>query len=319
MTHINIRTTFLLSLAAAGLIVMPTSAQRPNPPPTLTARIDAILARPEFKHTVFGIEFYSLDTNAPVYTLNADKLFVPGSTTKLVTMGSAMQLLGADYRFHSRVYRTGGIDAQGTLNGDLVLVASGDTNLSGRIRPADTLAFENVDHSYGGPDSRGLEGDPLRVIRELAAAVAGRGVKRVDGSVVVDASLFPEGERDGGTGFVISPIVVNDNAIDILVSPGKAGEPAVLQIAPRTAYANFVNRTMTGKAGSRYSIHVETDTAHGDGTRVVTIGGFDPHRRQVRDVRVPRATAEPLRRGRVRRSPARTRHRRERTRGGDER
>ncbi len=39
-----------------------------------------------------------------------------------------------------------------TLGGDLVLVASGDTNLSGRIRVGDTLAFENVDHTYGGPD-----------------------------------------------------------------------------------------------------------------------------------------------------------------------
>ena len=54
-------------------------AQSPAAPTTLPARIDAILARPEFKHALFGIEFYSLDTNKPIYTLNADKLFVPGS------------------------------------------------------------------------------------------------------------------------------------------------------------------------------------------------------------------------------------------------
>jgi PBP4 family serine-type D-alanyl-D-alanine carboxypeptidase len=276
MRHINIRSTLSLSLVAAVLLGIPAAAQRANPPKTLSARIDAILARPEFKHATFGIEFFSLDTNTPVYTLNADKLFVPGSTTKLVTMGSAMQLIGADYRFHTRVYRTGDVDAQGTLHGDLVLVASGDTNLSGRIRPGDALAFENVDHSYGGPDSRGLEGDPLRVIRELAAGVAARGVKRVDGSVIVDANLFPEGERDGGTGFVISPIVVNDNAIDALVNSGKEGESPALQIAPVTAYARIVNRATTGKAGSRYSIHVESDVARPDGTRAVTIGGSIP-------------------------------------------
>src|SRR5215831_329432 len=186
-----------LAIALGGGI----TAQTP-PPATLSGRIDAILARPEFKHAMFGIEFYSLDTGRPVYRLNADKLFVPGSTTKLVTMGSALQLLGADYRFHTRIYRTGEVSADGTLRGDLVLVASGDPNLSGRIRDGDKLAFENVDHSYGGPDSHGLEGDPLAVVRKLAAAVGARGIKRIDGRVVVDASLYEEGDRDGGTRFV---------------------------------------------------------------------------------------------------------------------
>ena len=243
---------------------------------SLSARIETILARPEFRHATFGIEFYSLDTNTPLYTLNADKLFVPGSTTKLVTMGSALQILGADHRFHTRVYRTGMIDSGGTLHGDLVLVASGDPNLSGRIQQGDTLAFENMDHSYGGPDSHGLNVDPLAVIRKLGADVAARGVKRLEGRVIVDASLFPEGERDGGTGFVISPIIVNDNAVDILVTPGRQGDPAALHITPSTTYATFVNQTTTGKAGSVYSIHVEADSGHGDGTRTVTIAGSIP-------------------------------------------
>src|SRR5256885_2210586 len=175
---------------------------------TLSDRIAAIMARPEFKHALFGIEFYSLDTNTVVYEHNSDRFFVPGSTTKLVTMGSALQLLGADYRFHTRVYKTGVLAADGTLRGDVVLVASGDPNLSGRIRPGDTLAFENVDHSYGGPDSHGLDGDPLAVVRELAGAVTTHGIKRIEGRVVVDARLYAEGERDGGTGFVISPIMI---------------------------------------------------------------------------------------------------------------
>src|SRR5712692_8055267 len=185
---------FLLALAAG------VAAQSRD---ILSARIDAILARPEFRHAWFGIEFLSLDTNTPIYALNADRFFVPGSTTKLVTMGSALQLLGADYRFHTRVYRTGDVGSDGTLHGDLVLVASGDPNLSGRLGPGGRLAFENVDHSYGGADSHGLGGDSLAVVRDLARASAAHGIKRIDGRVIVDASLYAEGERDGGTGFVI--------------------------------------------------------------------------------------------------------------------
>jgi len=157
------RTLPILVLCVAGAVCV-----RAGGPPTLAGRIAAITARPEFRHAIFGIEFYSLDTNEPIYTLNSNTLFVPGSTTKLITMGSALEILGADYRFRTRVYRTGDIDAAGTLHGDIVLVASGDTNLSGRIRADGTLAFENVDHTYGGPDSHGLDGDPLAVVREIA-------------------------------------------------------------------------------------------------------------------------------------------------------
>src|ERR1700683_1784893 len=73
----------------------------------LEQRIAVIMARPEFKYTSFGIEFYSLDTGKAIYKLDAGKLFTPGSTTKLLTEGTALALLGADYRFHTKVYRTG--------------------------------------------------------------------------------------------------------------------------------------------------------------------------------------------------------------------
>src|SRR5215470_7752525 len=188
---------------------------------TLSERIQSVIDRPEFRHAMFGIEFYSLDAGKPIYALNADKLFVPGSTTKLLTEGTALELLGADYRFRTRVYRTGPILADGTLDGDIVLVAAGDPNLSGRIRPDGTLAFENEDHSYAGDiNTRAVPGDPLLVVRELAEQIQSRHIKKIRGSVLVDAGLFPEGERELGTGVVISPIVINDNIIDVIIGPG---------------------------------------------------------------------------------------------------
>ena len=65
----------------------------------------------------------------------------------MLTEGTALSLLGPDYRFHTRVFRTGAIDASGTLEGDLILVAAGDPNLSNRIQPDGTLAFQNQDHA----------------------------------------------------------------------------------------------------------------------------------------------------------------------------
>jgi PBP4 family serine-type D-alanyl-D-alanine carboxypeptidase len=243
-------------------------------PRTMAERIQRITSRPEFRHAFWGIEVYSLDTRRSLYAVNADKLFVPGSTTKLLTAGTALDQLGADHRFHTPVYRTGPI-VDGTLDGDLVLVASGDFNLSGRVTGDSILAFENHDHSYGGDTAtRAVPGDPLQVVRSLARQVARKGIKRVLGRVIVDASLFPEGDRELGTGVVISPIVVNDNVIDVTVTPGAdSGVAAAVERAPITAYVRFINQARTGAPASRSTIDWTADSTTPDGTHVVTIGG----------------------------------------------
>jgi len=232
----------------------------------LDARIREITSRPEYKHSLFGVEVYSLDENKVVYSLRGPQLFTPGSTTKLLTEGTALALLGADYRFHTKVYRTGPVSPDGTLQGDLVLVASGDPNLSGRIQPGGTLAFENEDHTYAGsPDTKAVPGDPLLVIRELAGQVASRGIKQIQGRVLVDVSLFPEGDKELGTEVVISPIAVNDNVVDLTVSAGdREGAAVGLSVSPKTSYVTFINNIATGPQGSKPEVQPQ-DVANADG------------------------------------------------------
>src|SRR5207245_4473959 len=71
---------------------------------TLEQRLKKIMDRPEFAHSRFGIKFISAETGDVVYELNSPQLFVPGSTTKLLSAGTALELLGADYRFHTKIY-----------------------------------------------------------------------------------------------------------------------------------------------------------------------------------------------------------------------
>ncbi len=266
-------------IAAMGVAVSPPAGVlRAQSAGALAQRIQRIIDRPEFRRAIFGIEFYSLDSNAPIYTLNADKLFVPGSTTKLVTEGTALELLGADYKFHTRVYRTGDVDRSGMLNGDLVLLASGDPDLSSRVRPDGTLAFENEDHAYDGdPHTRAVPGDPLVIIRQLAGQVAAHGIRSISGRVLVDASLFHGGDRELGTDVVMSPIVVNDNLVDLMVSPGgKTGAPAVITPAPATSYVRIVNAVTTGAAGSKADVQFASDTADVAGVHTITVRGSAP-------------------------------------------
>jgi len=272
-------TALLLLFAFPSARSQQTNGARPatDPASALAVRVQQVMDRPEFKHAIFGVALYSLADARMVWSLNADKLFVSASTTKLLTEGTALQLLGADYRFHTRVYRTGRTTGS-TVEGDLVLVGSGDPNLSGRIQPGDQLAFQNVDHSYdASPDTRAVPGDPLAVIRELATQVAAKGIKRVTGRVLVDVSLFHEGDRELGTGVVISPIVVNDNLVDLTIGAGpQAGSPTTVQITPATPYVKFVNKSTTGPAGARPSITWSSDVTDPDGAHTVTISGTFP-------------------------------------------
>jgi PBP4 family serine-type D-alanyl-D-alanine carboxypeptidase len=275
----NLVCRFSLGLLALITIFCgcPLFGQSDTSSDTLEQRIKKIMERPEFAHSRFGLEFITAGTGEVIYKLNGSQLFVPGSTTKLLSEGAMLETLGADYRFHTKIYRTGPIRKDGTLQGDLILVASGDLNLSNRIQSDDTLIFEDEDHSYGGPDSKGLPGDPLVVIRDFAKQIAAKGIKRIKGRVLVDVSLFPEGYRELGTGVVVSPIMVNDNVIDVIVSPGATeNSPVQLKIAPKTAYVTVINEATTGKAGSKPTVDYGDDKLSPDGSRTVTLAGSFP-------------------------------------------
>jgi N-acyl-D-amino-acid deacylase len=261
-------------LLPSFLSCLTAASARAQSESSLAQRIQKVMSRPEFAHANFGIEFYSLDSGKVLYTLNADKLFVPASTTKILTEGALLAKLGADYRFHTRVYRTGPIDQHGTLKGDLILVASGDPNLSNRIQPDGTLAFVDHDHSYSGP---ALPGDPLVVIKQLAKDVASKGIRKIEGNVYVDATLLPEAGREGGTNVVMSSIMINDNVIDLVAKPGaKAGDPVELSVAPKTGWIQFVNKLTTGAPGSNLKVDISDPVALPNGVITITLQGAIP-------------------------------------------
>ena len=240
--------------------------------------MNAILARPQFTDAIVAAEVFDLDSNRPLYVRNGRVLMEAASTTKLLTAGTSLALLGPGFRWTTPVYRTGPVDARGVLHGDLVLVAGGDPNLSQRIQPDGTLAFENEDHSYDGTyETRAVPGDPLAVLRDLALQVGRAGIKAVDGRVAVDASLFEDAGPEGGTGAVVSPIVVNDNLVDVVVAPGaKTGDAVGISVSPRTPYVNFVNKATTSAAHTEPSIFFSDDTTAADGSHTVTISGAQP-------------------------------------------
>ena len=77
---------------------------------SLAQRIERVMNRPEFKHAEWGVEFYSLDTNKPVYAHNPDAsagkeapAYVPkGRTARRVQMGNLGSLMKLLTKYYGR-------------------------------------------------------------------------------------------------------------------------------------------------------------------------------------------------------------------------
>jgi len=264
-----------VTVCALSLCTAPVPAAARNT--SIETAMTAIMANPRTAHALYALEVYDLDSGRVLYAHDNQTFATAASTTKLVTEGATLTLLGPGFRWTTPVYRDGKIDAAGTLHGDLIVVASGDPNLSQRLQPDGSLAFENEDHAYdGSPDTKAVPGDPLTVLRDLAAQVKAAGITRVAGRVLVDASLFGD-STENGTGVTLAPIVVNDNVVDVTVTPGDAaGAPVSLTVSPQTPYVTFVNHATTATAKADGSIDLSADSVDAAGHHTVTITGAQP-------------------------------------------
>lgn len=258
---------------AVGIALAPAGASG-APLNPLSARIAAIVQDPALRFSRIGIKVVSLDTGRTIYEREPNKMFSLASVGKIFSTGGALALVGPDYRYHTYVYRDGAI-ANGTLHGDVILRAAGDPNLSGRIH-GDTLVYQNIDRAEAALGGRPPAGDPYLVMNEFAKQIAARGIRRVTGRVIVDASLYPEGYVEFGSGVITSPVSFNDNWVDVWITPGKTkGAPASVKSAPQTGYANFTSAVKTAAAGSAPAVGFAA-RRRDDATYDVTVEGSVP-------------------------------------------
>jgi serine-type D-Ala-D-Ala carboxypeptidase/endopeptidase (penicillin-binding protein 4) len=210
----------------------------------LEHRIDELTGTSAPAGTGFaGIHVVDLATGRTLYRRNEDRLFLPASNLKLFTTALALDRLGPDYRFVTRLVREPA--------GGLVLVGSGDPSLSGR-------AFPYRKDAPSGP--------PLQAIEGLAEQAVASGLHRVDGDVAGDDRLYPwdpyppswtqdDALRDYGA--PVSALTVNDNVVTISIQPGvRAGDPASLSLLPGLEYFTIDNRVLTGTRGGEASVRI---------------------------------------------------------------
>ncbi|HWX42529.1 MAG TPA: D-alanyl-D-alanine carboxypeptidase/D-alanyl-D-alanine-endopeptidase [Blastocatellia bacterium] len=257
------RVSCALVLALALVWLVPSVALSDNNG-KLEQQIAAVIGADLYRHSSWGIAVADQATGDMLYELNSEKLFAPASTTKLFTVAAALDALGPDFKFTTSIYRTGELDERGLLHGNLILRAMGDPNLSGRTNELGHLEFTNNDHTYAafGDTASVTDTHPLRGIDELVRQVHAAGVKELR-DVLVDDRLFDHDQGSGSGPSLLTPIVVNDNVIDVIVTPDSAaGAPARMTLRPATAYAQFDMSVETVDEERGTDVVVERVAAH---------------------------------------------------------
>lgn len=243
-----------------GLLAHPTPTATPTPTPSPTVsptpavapiqtlaelqdKIRLRLARDTVRRGRVGIKIVSLNTGKVLFENDADKYFMPASNMKNFTVSTAMERLSPDFRVVTSVYAPAPPDSTGTVKGELRIFGRGDVSIS--------TAFNNSDY-YKGIDN-------------LVEKIVQAGVKRIEGDLVGDESYF-SGDALPGTwewddlqtyyGAEISALPVNDNAIDISVTPGQSGYPCFVKILPLNPLMRVANKCITSAAGGKRDLRV---------------------------------------------------------------
>ena len=242
----------------AFLLVVAMPAPTVAAEPALAKLLDDAIDGPDYKHASWGILVVDAKTGETVYRRNPDAMLAPASVTKLFSCAAALIALGPDFKFETNVYGRG-LALNGTLRGELILVASGDLTFGGRTNKQGKITFRDKDHTYansGLADAELTDTDPLAGLDDLARQVKASGIKQIDGEVLVDDRLFARTRGSGSGPDTVTPIVVNDNVIDILVEPGaNVGDPAKVTTRPATAF--FQIDTLVTTAAEKSSLDVQ--------------------------------------------------------------
>ena len=233
-----------------------------------SARAQLVLGSGQPAKGDWGLLIADAKTGEVLFEQNADRYFVPASNMKLFTTALALAKLGPDFRFRTTLESLESPAQNGKLNGPLFLVGRGDPNLSNRKFP------------YAQKEE--FDGPPERALAELADTLVAKGIKEIDGDIVGDDSYFPRDRYPNGWeiddmvweyGAAISAIVVDDNTVQLTLTPGeKAGDHVDAAVNPSTPEFVVDNQVVTSAAGVKPDLTLKREP----GANLVTVLGTLP-------------------------------------------
>ena len=198
----------------------------------------------QMRYAISSLTVLNTETGQVVFSKNSDIGLASASTLKTVTAATAFHVLGADFTYQTTLSYSGSI-TDGTLTGDLIITGSGDPTL-------------------GSP--RYAKTKEQAVLDNWVAAIRKAGIKKINGRIIGDDSLFGTASlpigwlwQDMGNyyGAGAPSLCWRENQYDLIFNPGKVGEPATLvRTQPAMGYLQIINEVSTGKPGTGDNVYV---------------------------------------------------------------
>ncbi len=238
----------------------------------LSEQLLAIAKRPPVRNRAeFAVAVAEVGSGEPLLSVNGETPLILASTTKLFTTAAALERLGKDYRFKTRLYADGDVQ-NGELEGHLVVRGGGDPAISGRL----------------------FADDPLAVFEPWARSLHERGLRRIRDGLLLDTSFFdevlwhpdwPAEQEQHWWQAPVSALSYNDNVILVRATGGfRPGAPALLGFYPAgPPLLSLIGRVFTAPGhGARIGVRRES------GSRTVVASGLVGRNRVwMKDVTVP--------------------------------
>ncbi len=164
-------------------------------PQSLQVRLDSITGEAKMLQTSqMGLLVYDLTDDSVLYARDERQNLRPASTMKLLTAITALDRLGRDYEFRTRLCYTGTISGDSTLTGDIYMI--------------------------GGMDPKISKDD----LRTLASAIREAGIDTIQGMLYADrtmkdADMYGEGWCWDDDNAMLSPLVYQrkDNMLRVMI------------------------------------------------------------------------------------------------------
>lgn len=196
--------------------------------------LDAVLdTRP---HAWWGAMVVDVSSGDTLYMRNAERSFMPASVTKLFTTSAALDQLGPDYRYVTRLVSEG-IQSGTVLEGNLIVWGAGDP-------------------STGAPGP-----DWINLFEAFADSVAALGIREVRGDLIGDDNVFNDTALGADWSWddlvwsyaaEISGLTFHDAIVNVHAYPTRQGDRGSLSITPDTGtYLTIENQTVTLPRGDK--------------------------------------------------------------------
>lgn len=253
----------LMSLMITILSICSVEAQQL----ALPQKMLSIMQQARYQHANWGLLAKDLETGELLINYQSDQFFLPASTTKLFSVAALLRAYGDDYRYQTPVFAWGSV-RDGILRGNLILVAQGDLTMGGRQDRTDMIAFTPLDHIVANavPGVTLTEQDPLNAFYDLAKQVRKAGIKQIEGDILIDDRLFQAAQKRD---MALSPILINENLIDLVLNPTELGQMAELAWRPYVPGYTVINQVKTVATEDPLDIQIQADK---EGQRIVVQG-----------------------------------------------